>query len=135
MKINEVITEKEQLDEVLPLVPLAIAGGKALAGAMGAGKAGVAAHAAKVAAKKFGAPVLNKGRQWLTKAPPDSSTPDALKQKQGPAGGPVPHPMAVAGAGGVAPTPKPTPAPPGKLSPAAGSAIARVQQAQRKRSK
>ena len=132
MKINEVINEKEQLDEVLPLVPLAIAGGKALAGAMGVGKAGVAAHAAKVAAKKFGGPVLNKGRQWLTKAPPDSSTPDALKQKQGPAGGPVPHPMAVAGKGMTAKA-KPTPAPPGKLSPAAGSAIARVQQAQGKR--
>ena len=124
MKINEVITEKEQLDEVLPLVPLAIAGGKALAGAMGAGKAGVAAHAAKVAAKKFGAPALNKTRQWLSKAPPDSSVPDAMKNKT------VPGPQAyhkkadaVAGAGA---TPKPKPQ--GKLSSAAGAAIAQAQQ-------
>jgi hypothetical protein len=124
MKINEVITEKEQLDEVLPLVPLAIAGGKALAGAIGAGKAGVAAHAAKIAAKKFGAPALNKTRQWLSKAPPDSSVPDAMKNKT------VPGPQAyhkkadaVAGAGA---TPKPKPQ--GKLSSAAGAAIAQAQQ-------
>ena len=124
MKINEVITEKEQLDEVLPLVPLAIAGGKALAGAIGAGKAGVAAHAAKIAAKKFGAPALNKTRQWLSKAPPDSSVPDAMKNKT------VPGPQAyhkkadaVAGAGAK---PKPKPKPQGKLSSAAGAAIAQA---------
>ena len=126
MKINEVINEKEQLDEVLPLVPLAIAGGKALAGAMGVGKAGVAAHAAKIAAKKFGAPALNKTRQWLSKAPPDSSVPDAMKNKT------VPGPQAyhkkadaVAGAGA---TPKPKPPARGKMSPEAGAAIAQAQQ-------
>ena len=80
MRLHEIINEKEQLDEVLPHVPLAIAGGKAIAGAMGLGKAGVAAHAAKIAAKKFGAPALNKTRQWLSKAPPDSSVPDALQK-------------------------------------------------------
>ena len=118
MKINEVINEKKRVDEVLPLVPLAIAGGKALAGAMGAGKAGVAAHAAKVAAKKFGAPALNKGRQWITKAPPDSSVPDAMKNKDMVPGPQAYHKKAVAGAGVKKPKPQ------GKLSPAAGAAIA-----------
>ena len=125
MKINEVITEKKRVDEVLPLVPLAIAGGKALAGAMGAGKAGVAAHAAKVAAKKFGAPALNKGRQWLTKAPPDSSVPDAMKNKDMVPGPQAYHKKAVAGAGVKKPKPQ------GKLSPAAGAAIAQAQQVKR----
>ena len=125
MKINEVINEKKRVDEVLPLVPLAIAGGKALAGAMGAGKAGVAAHAAKVAAKKFGAPVLNKGRQWLTKAPPDSSVPDAMKNKDMVPGPQAYHKKAVAGAGVNKPKPQ------GKLSPAAGAAIAQAQQVKR----
>lgn len=125
MKINEVINEKKRVDEVLPLVPLAIAGGKALAGAMGAGKAGVAAHAAKVAAKKFGAPVLNKGRQWLTKAPPDSSVPDAMKNKDMVPGPQAYHKKAVAGAGVKKPKPQ------GKLSPAAGAAIAQAQQVKR----
>ena len=127
MKINEVVNEKERVDEVLPLVPLAIAGGKALAGAVGAGKAGVAAHAAKVAAKKFGAPVLNKGRQWLTKAPPDSSVPDAMKNKDMVPGPQAYHKKAVAGAGVKKPKPQ------GKMSPAAGAAIAQAQQAQAKR--
>ena len=125
MKINEVINEKKRVDEVLPLVPLAIAGGKALVGAMGAGKAGVAAHAAKVAAKKFGAPVLNKGRQWLTKAPPDSSVPDAMKNKDMVPGPQAYHKKAVAGAGVKKPKPQ------GKLSPAAGAAIAQAQQVKR----
>tara|TARA_B100000686_G_scaffold105613_1_gene112781 strand:- start:4808 stop:5185 length:378 start_codon:yes stop_codon:yes gene_type:complete len=125
MKINEVINEKKRVDEVLPLVPLAIAGGKALAGAMGAGKAGVAAHAAKVAAKKFGAPALNKGRQWLTKAPPDSSVPDAMKNKDMVPGPQAYHKKAVAGAGVKKPKPQ------GKLSPAAGAAIAQAQQVKR----
>ena len=125
MKINEVINEKKRVDEVLPLVPLAIAGGKALAGAMGAGKAGVAAHAAKVAAKKFGAPSLNKGRQWLTKAPPDSSVPDAMKNKDMVPGPQAYHKKAVAGAGVKKPKPQ------GKLSPAAGAAIAQAQQVKR----
>ena len=125
MKINEVINEKKRVDEVLPLVPLAIAGGKALAGAMGAGKAGVAAHAAKVAAKKFGAPVLNKGRQWLTKAPPDSSVPDAMKNNDMVPGPQAYHKKAVAGAGVKKPKPQ------GKLSPAAGAAIAQAQQVKR----
>ena len=125
MKINEVINEKKRVDEVLPLVPLAIAGGKALAGAMGAGKAGVAAHAAKVAAKKFGAPVLNKGRQWLTKAPPDSSVPDHMKKKNMVPGPQAYHKKAVAGAGVKKPKPQ------GKLSPAAGAAIAQAQQVKR----
>ena len=127
MKINEVVNEKERVDEVLPLVPLAIAGGKALAGAVGAGKAGAAAHAAKVAAKKFGAPVLNKGRQWLTKAPPDSSVPDAIKNKDMVPGPQAYHKKAVAGAGVKKPKPQ------GKMSPAAGAAIAQAQQAQAKR--
>ena len=125
MKINEVINEKKRVDEVLPLVPLAIAGGKALAGAMGAGKAGVAAHAAKVAAKKFGAPAVNKGRQWLTKAPPDSSVPDAMKNKDMVPGPQAYHKKAVAGAGVKKPKPQ------GKLSPAAGAAIAQAQQVKR----
>ena len=125
MKINEVINEKKRVDEVLPLVPLAIAGGKALAGAMGAGKAGVAAHAAKVAAKKFGAPALNKGRQWLTKAPPDSSVPDAMKNKDMVPGPQAYHKKAVAGAGVKKPKPQ------GKLSPAEGAAIAQAQQVKR----
>ena len=125
MKINEVINEKKRVDEVLPLVPLAIAGGKALAGAMGAGKAGVAAHAAKVAAKKFGAPALNKGRQWLTKAPPDSSVPDAMKNKDMVPCPQAYHKKAVAGAGVKKPKPQ------GKLSPAAGAAIAQAQQVKR----
>ena len=125
MKINEVINEKKRVDEVLPLVPLAIAGGKALEGAMGAGKAGVAAHAAKVAAKKFGAPALNKGRQWLTKAPPDSSVPDAMKNKDMVPGPQAYHKKAVAGAGVKKPKPQ------GKLSPAAGAAIAQAQQVKR----
>ena len=125
MKINEVINEKKRVDEVLPLVPLAIAGGKALAGAMGAGKAGVAAHAAKVAAKKFGAPALNKGRQWLTKGPPDSSVPDAMKNKDMVPGPQAYHKKAVAGAGVKKPKPQ------GKLSPAAGAAIAQAQQVKR----
>ena len=125
MKINEVINEKKRVDEVLPLVPLAIAGGKALAGAMGAGKAGVAAHAAKVAAKKFGAPALNKGRQWLTKAPPDSSVPDAMKNKDMVPGPQAYHKKAGAGAGVKKPKPQ------GKLSPAAGAAIAQAQQVKR----
>ena len=125
MKINEVINEKKRVDEVLPLVPLAIAGGKALAGAMGAGKAGVAAHAAKVAAKKFGAPALNKGRQWLTKAPPDSSVPDAMKNKDMVPGPQAYHKKAVAGAGVKKPKPQ------GKLRPAAGAAIAQAQQVKR----
>ena len=125
MKINEVINEKKRVDEVLPLVHLAIAGGKALAGAMGAGKAGVAAHAAKVAAKKFGAPALNKGRQWLTKAPPDSSVPDAMKNKDMVPGPQAYHKKAVAGAGVKKPKPQ------GKLSPAAGAAIAQAQQVKR----
>ena len=125
MKINEVINEKKRVDEVLPLVPLAIAGGKALAGAMGAGKAGVAAHAAKVAAKKFGAPALNKGRQWLTKAPPDSSVPDAMKNKDMVPGPQAYHKKAVAGAGVKKPKPQ------GKLSPASGAAIAQAQQVKR----
>ena len=125
MKINEVTNEKKRVDEVLPLVPLAIAGGKALAGAMGAGKAGVAAHAAKVAAKKFGAPALNKGRQWLTKAPPDSSVPDAMKNKDMVPGPQAYHKKAVAGAGVKKPKPQ------GKLSPAAGAAIAQAQQVKR----
>ena len=125
MKINEVINEKKRVDEVLPLVPLAIAGGKALAGAMGAGKAGVAAHAAKQAAKKFGAPALNKGRQWLTKAPPDSSVPDAMKNKDMVPGPQAYHKKAVAGAGVKKPKPQ------GKLSPAAGAAIAQAQQVKR----
>lgn len=125
MKINEVINEKKRVDEVLPLVPLAIAGGKALVGAMGAGKAGVAAHAAKVAAKKFGAPALNKGRQWLTKAPPDSSVPDAMKNKDMVPGPQAYHKKAVAGAGVKKPKPQ------GKLSPAAGAAIAQAQQVKR----
>ena len=125
MKINEVINEKKRVDEVLPLVPLAIARGKALVGAMGAGKAGVAAHAAKVAAKKFGAPALNKGRQWLTKAPPDSSVPDAMKNKDMVPGPQAYHKKAVAGAGVKKPKPQ------GKLSPAAGAAIAQAQQVKR----
>ena len=125
MKINEVINEKKRVDEVLPLVPLAIAGGKALAGAMGAGKAGVAAHAAKVAAKKFGAPALNKGRQWLTKAPPDTSVPDAMKNKDMVPGPQAYHKKAVAGACVKKPKPQ------GKLSPAAGAAIAQAQQVKR----
>ena len=125
MKINEVINEKKRVDEVLPLVPLAIAGGKALVGAMGAGKAGVAAHAAKVAAKNFGAPALNKGRQWLTKAPPDSSVPDAMKNKDMVPGPQAYHKKAVAGAGVKKPKPQ------GKLSPAAGAAIAQAQQVKR----
>ena len=117
MKINEVINEKKRVDEVLPLVPLAIACGNALAGAMGAGKAGVAAHAAKVAA--------NKGRQWLTKAPPDSSVPDAMKNKDMVPGPQAYHKKAVAGAGVKKPKPQ------GKLSPAAGAAIAQAQQVKR----
>ena len=111
MKINEVINEKERVDEFAPLIPLAIAGGKAIAGAIaGHGARTAATHGAKALTKKFGGPIVNKGRQWLSKAPPDSSTPDALKNKVGYGAGQVDPGLAkaakhkaVAGAGIDAP--------------------------------
>ena len=66
MRLHEIINEKERVDEVLPFIPLAIAGGKAAAAAI-----------AKKALIKGG--LVNKIRQWTSKTPPDTSVPDALK--------------------------------------------------------
>ena len=91
MKINEIITEKEQLDEVLPLIPLAIAGGKAIAGHFGR-------HAIQHGAKKL----ATLGAKAIKKAPPtpgDGSELDKTAMVPGPQ---AYHKKAVAGAG-VAP--------------------------------
>ena len=135
MKINEVINEKERVDELAPLIPLGIAAGKAAAAA-------IAKHGIGTLVKggiKKGA-VADKVRQWTSKAPPDSSTPDALaKADVGYGTGQVDPPLAQAAKATsskqVAP-PKQVarPAlPQGKMSPEAGAAIAQAQQAQRKR--
>ena len=92
MKINEVINEKERVDELAPLIPLGIAAGKAAAAA-------IAKHGIGTLVKggiKKGA-VADKVRQWTSKAPPDSSTPDALKKaKVGYGTGEVDPPLATA---------------------------------------
>ena len=92
MKINEVINEKERVDELAPLIPLGIAAGKAAAAA-------IAKHGIGTLVKggiKKGA-VADKVRQWTSKAPPDSSVPDALqKDKEGYGPGKVDPPLAQA---------------------------------------
>ena len=83
MKVNEIISEK-QLNEIAPLLPLGIAAGKAAAAAI--------ARKALVKGSLF-----NKIRQWTSKAPPDSSVPDALaKDKVGYGKGQVDPPLAQA---------------------------------------
>ena len=72
------VDEKERVDELVPLIPLGIAAGKAAAAA-------IARHGIGTIAKgtiKKGA-IGDKIRQWTSKAPPDSSTPDALKTDKG----------------------------------------------------
>jgi hypothetical protein len=112
MKLNEFINEK-QLNELAPLAALipwglkAATGAKAMstAGAVGKATAGVIAKTAP----KVG--LASKIRQWTSKAPPDSSTPDALKNK---------------GKQSVVEPKDKVAKPQGKLSPAANAAIARV---------
>lgn len=82
MKLNEIITEKERVDEVAWFIPPIVKGLMALKGASGA--TGAATTAGKAAATVIAktapkAGIANKIRQWTSKAPPDSSTPDALK--------------------------------------------------------
>ncbi|MDP6426153.1 MAG: hypothetical protein QF443_04110 [Dehalococcoidia bacterium] len=94
MKVNEILNEKERVDELVPLIPLGTA-------AWTAGKAAAAAiakHGIGTLVKggiKKGA-VADKVRQWTSKAPPDSSVPDSMKTDnattQGPTGGPIPGP-------------------------------------------
>jgi hypothetical protein len=114
MKINEVITEKERVDEVLPLlVPAAIAGGKALAGHF-------TRHAVQHGLKKL----AGLGAKVIKKAPPtpgDGSELDKTTMVPGPQAyhKQVTPPEQVA-----------RPAlPQGKMSPEANAAIAQVQQA------
>jgi len=156
MKINEVITKKERVDEILPvlapLAPLAMTAARAaLPHVVRYGKK------AYDYGKKF-LPVMKKtkgalhgtgakihaateiGKKVIKKTPPDSSTPDALaKADVGYGTGQVDPPLAQAAKATsskqVAP-PKQVarPAlPQGKMSPEAGAAIAQAQQAQRKR--
>ncbi len=91
MKVNEIINEKKRIDELVPLIPLGIAAGKAAATA-------IAKHGVGTLVKggiKKGV-VADKIRQWTSKAPPDSSVPDAMNTDnattQGPTGGPIPGP-------------------------------------------
>ena len=92
MKVNEILNEKERVDELVPLIPLGIAAGKAAAAA-------IAKHGIGTLIKggiKKGA-VADKVRQWTSKAPPDSSVPDALqKDKVGYGAGQVDPPLAQA---------------------------------------
>ena len=90
MKINEILNEKERVDELVPLIPLGIAAGKAAAAA-------IAKHGVGTLVKggiKKGA-VADKVRQWTSKAPPDSSVPPALQtDKEGYGKGQVDPPLA-----------------------------------------
>ena len=92
MKVNEIINEKKRIDELVPLIPLGVAAGKAAAAA-------IAKHGIGTLVKggiKKGA-VADKVRQWTSKAPPDSSVPDALqKDKVGYGAGQVDPPLAQA---------------------------------------
>ena len=117
MKINEIITEKEQLNE---FPPAAVAAWPLLKTA--------AAWGLKKIAPKLG---------WMAKKSYDSSVPDALKtSKVGYGTGQVDpslataarQKLAVAGKGV-----KPKPPARGEMSPEAGAAIAQAQQAQGKR--
>ena len=128
MKVNEIISEK-QLNEIAPLAALipwalkGLGGAAARTAATSAGKA-VATKIATVAPK---AGIANKIRQWTSKAPPDSSTPDALKNKVGYGAGQVDPPLAKAARKQSVVEPKDKVAKPqGKLSPAASAAIARA---------
>jgi len=92
MKVNEILNEKERVDELAPLIPLAVKAGLAVwkAGNVGKTVAGVIGGA-----KKAG--LAHKIRQWTSKAPPDSSVPDALaKDKVGYGKGQVDPPLAQA---------------------------------------
>jgi|Marorgknorr_s2lv_3_1036020.scaffolds.fasta_scaffold55153_2 hypothetical protein len=74
MKINEVITKKERIDEILPLLAPLIPAAKVAAG-------WAARHGLKKVASQvghIGHKLSSLGRKWGTKSPPDSSTPDAL---------------------------------------------------------
>lgn len=94
MKVNEIINEK-QLNEIAPLIPAVYALGKAGLAAWKAGTIGKAAAGVIGGAKKAG--LAHKIRQWTSKAPPDSSVPDALqKDKEGYGPGKVDPPLAQA---------------------------------------
>ncbi len=155
MKINEVITEKERVDEVLPaiiggavrLAPYALRYGKK-AWDYGknffnpdvAKKTKGALHLAGEIGKKVGPKVhaaAEVGKKMVRNSPADTSVPDALKtSKVGYGTGQVDpslataarQKLAVAGKGV-----KPKPPARGKMSPEAGAAIAQAQQAQGKR--
>tara|TARA_B100000949_G_scaffold158743_1_gene139758 strand:+ start:240 stop:680 length:441 start_codon:yes stop_codon:yes gene_type:complete len=106
MKINEVITKKERVDEVLPaiiggavrLAPYALRYGKK---AYDAGKKFLPVmKKAKAASHGIGSKVhaaSEIGKKAIKKAPPDSSTPDTLaKAKVGYGAGQVDPPLATA---------------------------------------
>ena len=95
MKINEIINEKEQVDEVFPLlIPAGIAAGKAIAGHFGR-------HAIQHGAKKL----ASLGAKAIKKAPPTPGDGSELGQTTVP--GPQAYHTAVAGAG-VSPNTNPT---------------------------
>ena len=152
MKINEVITKKERVDEVLPaLVPLAVTAARtALPYALRYGKKAYdygkkllpVMKKAKAASHGIGSKVhaaSEIGKKIVKKSPPDSSTPDALKtSKVGYGTGQVDPSLATAArqklaVAGKGVKPKPKPPARGEMSPEAGAAIAQAQQAQGKR--
>jgi hypothetical protein len=154
MKINEVITKKERVDEILPvlapLAPLAMTAARAaLPHVVRYGKK------AYDYGKKF-LPVMKKtkgalhgtgakihaateiGKKVIKKTPPDSSTPDVLAKADVGYGTGQVDPSLANAAKKRHPIASPklpiaSPKPQGKLSPEAGAAIAQAQQAQRKR--
>ena len=135
MKINEVITKKERVDEVLPaLVPLAVTAARtALPYALRYGKKAYdygkkllpVMKKAKAASHGIGSKVhaaSEIGKKIVKKSPPTPGDGSELDKTAM-----VPGPQAYHKQ--VAPKQVARPAPQGKMSPEAGAAIAQVQQA------
>ena len=135
MKINEVITEKERVDEIAPAIIAAAPWVINAARIVGPQVfKWVARHGLKKVASQFGHKLPGLFKKWGPKSPADTSVPDALKtSKVGYGTGQVDpslataarQKLAVAGAG-VKPKPKPPAR--GDMSPEAGAAIAQAQQ-------
>jgi len=131
MKINEVITEKEHIDEIAPAIIAAVPWVVNAARIVGPQVfKWVARHGLKKIASQFGHKLPGLFKKWGPKSPADTSTPDALKTSVAqPELGTMPAPIGssatIAGAG-VKPKPKPPAR--GKMSPEAGAAIAQAQQ-------
>ena len=134
MKINEVITKKERVDEVLPaiiggavrLAPYALRYGKK---AWDYGKKLLPGlKKAKAASHGLGGKIHaagEVGKKIVKKSPPTPGDGSEFAKTDMVPGPQAYHKKAVAGAGVKKPKPQ------GKLSPAAGAAIAQAQQVKR----